>query len=104
MEKNLDKGTDEGFEDVEDEAAPIGSIPPFLRETDSVLIAPPEDSDEKEEEKVLKNFTTLKHTFYCCLSTCIFPQVNTLSQSIHGKAAFPLCNPPSQYTGELWYV
>ena len=54
MEENLDKDIDEGFEDVEDDA-PIGSIPPFLDDTESVLIAPPEDSDNEEKEEVLKN-------------------------------------------------
>ena len=54
-EENLDKDIDEGFEDVEDEDAPIGSIPPFLDDTESVLIAPPEDSDNEEKEEVLKN-------------------------------------------------
>ena len=55
-EENLDKDIDEGFEDVEDEDAPIGSIPPFLDDPESVSIAPPEESDNEEEEEVLKNF------------------------------------------------
>ena len=55
-EENLDKDIDEGFEDVEDEDAPIGSIPPFLDDPESVSIAPPEESDNEEEEEVLKNY------------------------------------------------
>ena len=55
-EENLDKDIDEGFKDVEDEDAPIGSIPPFLDDPESVSIAPPEESDDEEEEEVLKNY------------------------------------------------
>ena len=43
-------------------------------------------------------------TTYMCKTFTFPPQINELSEDVHGTKVFPLFQPPSTYTGELFGV